>query len=51
MSVLAHGVKPLQTHRIFGVSAEEEADHDDEVGEHQNAALEVIALSLAVHVT
>lgn len=50
LAIRAHDVEALHAHRLRGEAAEVVPDHDDEVRQHQDAALEVVALALAVHV-
>lgn len=50
LAVIAHDVKSLDSHRVRGVSAVVVTNNNHQVSQHQNAALEVVALSFAVHV-
>lgn len=50
LTIGSHDIEPLHTHRIRGEAAEVVTDNNNKVGQHQDAALEVVALSFSIHV-
>lgn len=48
---MPHHVESLHAHRVGRVATEEVANHHDQIRQAENAAFEIVALALSVHVT